>query len=78
MTYKDWPFKKNNVNFQYFTTGGGTNAGAIHTSNIGVRTLTNCVCAIDIHTNKTIFSGNDYQQAKKGLFSLIDNLDEVL
>lgn len=69
---------KNGVKFQYFATGGGTNAGAIHTSGCGIKTLTHCVCAKDIHTNSTIFSGQDYQQAKKGLFALIDNLNEVL
>lgn len=69
---------ENGVKYQYFATGGGTNAGAIHTSGCGVKTLTHCVCAKDIHTNSTIFSGEDYQQAKKGLFVLIDNLNEVL
>ncbi len=71
-------FEKHNVTYQWFATGGGTNAGAIHTSGIGVRTLTNCVCGIDIHTDKTIISSFDYQQAKKGLFALIEDIHEVL
>lgn len=61
--------------YQYFTTLGGTNAGAIHKYGNGILTLTHCVCGKNIHTNKTEFDSNDYQNAKKSLIELLSNLD---
>ena len=62
--------------YQYFSTRGGTNAGAIHKSLNGVLTLNHCICAIDIHTPKSIFSGSDYQSAKKSLIYMLEHFDK--
>lgn len=66
--------EQSNSKYQYFSTGGGTNAGKMHMHNNGVPTLTHCICGKDIHTGKTIISSDDYQAAKNSLFKIIDNL----
>ena len=67
--------ENSNSFYQYFTTMGGTNAGAIHKFQSGILTLTHCVCGKNIHTNQTEFSSLDYQAAKKSLIELLSNLD---
>lgn len=66
--------EESNAKYQWFSTGGGTNAGKMHLFGQGVPTLTHCICGIDIHTGNTIISSDDYQNAKKSLFKIIDNL----
>ena len=67
---------KAGAKYQYFLTRGGTNAGAIHKSLNGVLTLNHCICAIDIHTPKSIFAGSDYQDAKKTLIYMLEHFDQ--
>ena len=68
--------KTSNSSYQYFTTLGGTNAGAIHKHGKGILTLTHCVCGKDIHTHLTEFDSDDYQNAKKSLIEILNNLNE--
>ena len=68
--------EKSGAKYQYFMTRGGTDAGVIHKAYHGIRTLTHCICAVDIHTPKSIFRGSDYQNAKKSLIYLLENLTE--
>ena len=63
-----------NAKYQYFTTLGGTNAGNIHKYGNGILTLTHCVCGKNIHTHEIEFDSSDYQNAKKSLIYLLDNL----
>lgn len=65
-----------NSKYQYFTTLGGTNAGAIHKYGQGILTLTHCVCGKNIHTHCIEFDSDDYQNAKRSLIYLLDNLSE--
>ena len=68
--------KASGAKYQYFTTRGGTNAGAIHKSLDGVLTLTHCICALNIHTPMATFSGSDYQSAKKSLIYMLEHFDQ--
>ena len=68
--------EKSNSKYQYFTTGGATNAGKIHLELNGILTLTHCICAINIHTSNTEMDSRDYQAAKSSLLYLLENLDK--
>ena len=48
------------VKVQYFTSPGGTDAGAIHKNYDGILTFTQCLCARSIHTCSTILDSDDY------------------
>lgn len=52
--------KEAGVKVQYFTSPGGTDAGAIHKNYEGILTLTQCLCARSIHTCSTTLDANDY------------------
>lgn len=67
---------KSGAKYQYFTTRGGTNAGAIHKSLNGVLTLNHCICALNIHTPVSVFRGIDYQSAKKSLIYMLNHFDD--
>lgn len=68
--------QKAKVNYQYFSSPGGTDAGAAHKSGDGVLTLTHCICARNIHTGSSIIDVDDYKAAKKSLIMILKNLDE--
>ena len=68
-------FNKNNIKYQYFISNGGTDAGSVHKNFDGIKTLTYCLCARSIHTPSTILDTNDYKEAKKGLVSLLLDLN---
>ena len=67
---------KSGARYQYFSTTGGTNAGMIHKSGTGVLTLNHCICARNIHTPVSIFSGEDYHDAKKSLIYLLEHFNQ--
>ena len=66
--------KKLGVNYQYFYSMGGTDAGVVHKVNDGVLTLTNCICARNIHTNSSIIDLEDYEAAKAVLVGILKDL----
>lgn len=68
--------KKANVNYQYFDSPGGTDAGNIHKLNNGILTLTHCICARSIHTNSSIFDASDYLSARNSLLVLLKDLND--
>lgn len=70
--------KENNIKHQYFISNGGTDAGNIHKSFDGIKTLTYCLAARSIHTPSTILDANDYKEAKKGLICLINDINKRL
>lgn len=64
------------IDHQYFISMGGTDAGAVHTSNDGIATLTLCICARNIHSSSSIMDLNDYESALTALNGLILSLND--
>lgn len=64
------------VKYQYFFSPGGTDAGNIHKQFDGIKTLTFCLCARNIHTPSTLLDAEDYLSAKKGLVFMLKDLSE--
>lgn len=66
---------KAKVPYQYFSSPGGTDAGAFHLHNAGVLTLTHCICARSLHTAATVVDTFDINAAKKSLITILNNLN---
>jgi len=74
--YQEEMCKKVNAKSQYFVSKGGTDAGVVHRSLDGVLTLTNCICARNIHTNASVIDLNDYEDSKKVLKGILLDLNK--
>jgi glutamyl aminopeptidase len=77
IAYQEEMAKKAKVKTQYFSSPGGTDAGAFHKSGEGVLTLTHCICARNLHTCSTILDVEDYLAAKKTLITLLNDFDQT-
>lgn len=77
ITYQEKMCAELNVPSQYYSSPGGTDAGAIHLANDGVLTLTHCICARNIHTCSSIIDVNDYLGAKKVLIHILNDFNET-
>ena len=64
------------VKYQYFISPGGTDAGNIHKQFDGIKTMTYCLCARNIHTPSTLLDSEDYLNAIKGLIFMLKDLSE--
>lgn len=60
------------IKHQYYYSNGGTDAGIVHKVHEGVKTLTCCVCARNIHTSSSILDIKDYLSAKEALIKFLD------
>lgn len=60
-----------NIPYQYFASGGGTDAGRVHISNSGVTSAVIGICSRYIHTNAAIIHVDDYAAAKEMLIKLV-------
>lgn len=69
--YQEQMCAKQGVKSQYYSSPGGTDAGAIHKANMGVLTLTHCICARNIHTCSSIIDVDDYLGARKVLLAIL-------
>jgi putative aminopeptidase FrvX len=65
------------IPYQYFVSPGGTDAGAIHTSGIGVPSAVIGICARYIHTPSSIIHTDDYEAAKQLLIKLVRTTDQT-
>ena len=65
--------EKYDIAHQYYYSNGGTDAGIVHKVHDGVKTLTCCVCARNIHTSSSILDVSDYLSAKKALRKFLDD-----
>ncbi len=63
------------IDYQYYLSLGGTDAGAIHKNNQGVATLTMCVVARNIHTNHSILDLDDLASASKAALAMLTELN---
>lgn len=64
------------IPYQYFVSGGGTDAGKVHISNSGVPSAVIGICSRYIHTNATIIHIDDYAAAKEMLIKLVTACDK--
>lgn len=64
------------IPYQPFISAGGTDAGAVHTSGIGVPSTVIGVCARYIHTAGSILHTDDYAAAKQLLVELVKAADQ--
>ncbi|CAM3659101.1 M42 family metallopeptidase [Erysipelothrix urinaevulpis] len=63
--------EKYDIDHQYYYSNGGTDAGIVHKVHDGVKTLTCCVCARNIHTSSSILDVHDYLSAQKGIVKFL-------
>lgn len=68
--------ESNNIKYQYFTSPGGTDGGAIHQSINGIPTAVIGICGRYIHTHNAIIDIRDYLSAKKLILNLLNNVDK--
>ena len=66
--------KKVGVPYQYYLSYGGTDAGIVHKSLGGIPTLTQCICARNIHTSGSIIDLDDYEGARKVTLKMLKTL----
>lgn len=69
---------ENDIKHQYYFSNGGTDAGAVHKSNMGVPTVTACIVARNIHTSSSILDVEDYLAAKKAILKLLELKESTL
>ncbi|KUP25571.1 M42 family metallopeptidase [Paenibacillus sp. DMB5] len=65
------------IKYQYFVSQGGTDAGAVHTSGIGVPSAVIGICSRYIHTASSVIHSDDYDAAKELLIKLVEGLDRT-
>lgn len=67
--------ESNDIPYQYFVSGGGTDAGRVHTMHEGIPSTVIGICSRYIHTAASIIHSDDYLAAKELLVKLIRTLD---
>lgn len=65
------------IKYQYFVSPGGTDAGQVHLSGIGVPSTVIGICSRYIHTSSSIIHTDDYAAAKELLVRLVKGLDRT-
>ncbi|GAB6990728.1 M42 family metallopeptidase [Paenibacillus pini] len=65
------------IKYQYFVSQGGTDAGQVHLSGIGVPSTVIGICSRYIHTSSSIMHTDDYDAAKELLTKLVKGLDRT-
>jgi glutamyl aminopeptidase len=76
LAYQETMAKKAKVPFQYYSSPGGTDAGAVHKNFSGIMTLTHCIVARSIHSPSTILDTSDFLSSKKTLFKILNHLNQ--
>lgn len=69
--------ESNKIKYQYFVSHGGTDAGQVHLSGIGVPSTIIGICSRYIHTSSSIIHTDDYEAAKELLIKLVKGLDRT-
>jgi putative aminopeptidase FrvX len=65
------------IPYQYYISAGGTDAGRIHLSGIGVPTAVVGICSRYIHTAASIIHIDDYAAAKELLIQLVKSTNKT-
>lgn len=64
---------EHDIKHQFYYSPGGTDAGIVHKSNEGIKTITCCVVARNIHTSGSILDTDDYTAAKEAIVRFMDS-----
>ncbi len=67
--------ESNDIPYQYFVSGGGTDAGRVHIANEGIPSAVIGICARYIHSHASIIHVDDYMAAKELLIKLVQTCD---
>ncbi len=65
----------NKIPVQYYISQGGTDAGAVHLSGIGIPSSVIGICGRYIHTSSSIIHTDDYDAAKELLIKLVKGMN---
>ncbi|MNW11872.1 putative aminopeptidase YsdC [compost metagenome] len=66
------------IKYQYFVSpGGGTDAGQVHVSGIGVPSAVIGICSRYIHTSTSMVHTDDIDAARELLIKLVEGLDQT-
>lgn len=65
-----------NIPYQFFVSQGGTDAGRVHQTGIGVPSAAIGICGRYIHSNVTVVDKEDIKAAKAFAIALVKNLDQ--
>jgi len=65
------------IPYQFYQSLGGTDAGTIHKQFAGIPTLTQCICARNLHSNSTIIDAQDYLHARTAVLKMLESLNSV-
>lgn len=76
LEFQETMAKKAKVPYQFYSSPGGTDAGAVHKNYSGIMTLTHCIVARSIHSPSTILDTDDFLSSKKTLLKMLLNLNE--
>ncbi|MBF0710099.1 MULTISPECIES: M42 family metallopeptidase [unclassified Gemella] len=68
--------QKNEIKYQYFTSPGGTDAGAIHQSLLGIPTAVIGICGRYIHSHNSMIDIRDYLSAKAIVKHITEELND--
>ncbi|WP_048601213.1 M42 family metallopeptidase [Rubeoparvulum massiliense] len=69
--------ESNNIPYQFFISQGGTDAGRIHTSGMGVPSTVIGICSRYIHSHASIIHTDDYDAAAALLVQLVKAMDRT-
>lgn len=67
--------EKNNINYQYYVSKGGTDAAAVHQQNNGIPSAVIGVVARYIHTHQALYSLDDFVSAFDEMLAIVQDLD---
>ncbi|AIQ11977.1 M42 family metallopeptidase [Paenibacillus durus] len=65
------------IKYQYFVSQGGTDAGQVHVSGIGVPSAVIGICSRYIHTSTSMIHTDDIDAARELLIKLVEGLDHT-
>ncbi len=65
------------IKYQHFVSQGGTDAGQVHVSGIGVPSTVIGICSRYIHTSTSMIHTDDIDAARELLIKLVEGLDHT-
>ncbi len=68
--------QKHHLKYQHYTSPGGTDAGAVHTSNAGIPSVVIGIPSRGIHSHTSIIDLDDYHNARKMIIAMIKDLNK--
>lgn len=67
--------KEHEIKYQFYISLGGTDAGAVHLTTVGIPTIQACLIARNLHTISGILDLDDFNETIKLVTIIIEDLD---